>query len=88
MKITKPAEMVEVCDRCQCAGYLETCIVCGKQYCLSCRGMIAGCWVSPDICRSCAEREDVITVVKTSATMITPIIQNRDKKLRCLPPNG
>lgn len=87
MKIKKPAEEIEVCDHCQRGGYLETCIVCGRQHCLSCQGIIAGCWVGPKVCKECDDREDVRRVVARYAEQITPIIRKRTAALKRLPSN-
>ena len=88
MKIKKPAEEVEVCDFDQRGGYLTTCIVCGRRYCLTCGGMIAGCWVQPDICRECDDREDVRRVVAQYSAQITPIIKKERAALKRLSSNA
>ena len=85
MKVTLPAEDIEVCDRCRRDGYLQQCPVCGGQFCLTCHGIIAGCWVDPDVCRGCARRPDVQAVVERHAAAITPIIKRRTADLKALP---
>lgn len=81
MKITKPREVVEVCDICRRGGFLQTCVVCGQRYCLTCHHAMSGSWVSPDICEECAKRDDVIAMVARYAKQITPIIKKRTAAL-------
>ena len=85
MKIKRPAVQVEVCDTCQREGYLETCLVCGERYCLTCRGIMCGCMIAADLCRKCAKREDVGKVVERYAARISPIVKLRGGALRRLP---
>ncbi len=85
MKVLKPEREVEVCDTCQHEGFLQVCLVCGKQFCMSCHGIIAGCWVSPNVCRGCSRRADVLKVVGLYAKQITPIIAERRAALEALP---
>jgi hypothetical protein len=86
MKLKKPAEEIEVCDYCSRSGYLQTCIVCGGQYCLLCEGMISGCWISPRICKVCSTRKDVNLIVEKYAQKISPIIDVRTTELSRLLP--
>ena len=89
MKVKRPAKEVEVCDVCQRDdGYLQTCLVCGGVYCLTCDAVMVGCWVKPPVCRDCAKRPDVQGVVARAADKITPIIARRKaalKRLRAKP---
>jgi non-ribosomal peptide synthetase component E (peptide arylation enzyme) len=85
MKITRPEEEVEVCDFCQRTGYLQTCCVCKRQYCLCCQSCIGGCWIGPKVCKACSKREDVLAVVEGHAKQITPIIRARTAALEQLP---
>lgn len=84
MKVTRPEETVQVCDFCERDGYLERCLVCGKEYCLTCRGIITGCWVQPRVCRECCRREDVSRLVAEYAGKITPIIEARHEALSAM----
>jgi len=88
MRVTKPAEEIEVCDFCGRDTFLQTCLVLKNRkryrYCLTCDGKIAGCWVQPNICRECQDREDVKSVVSEYAKQITPIIRKRDEELKRL----
>lgn len=88
MKIHKPEREVEVCDRCHREGFLQECLVCGGQYCLTCDAIMAGCWVSPRVCRRCGGRPDVQRVVTEAAERITPIIEERRASLSALPKEG
>lgn len=81
-KITVPEKEVEVCDRCENDGFLQTCIVCGDRYCLGCQGHVGGSWHGPDLCRQCAHRDDVIDLVQQYARQMTPIFQKRDAALK------
>ncbi len=85
MRITKPERVVEVCDICHEEDFLQTCPVCGKRICLLCRGIMAGCRVSPRVCKECSERPDVQSVVQGHADLITPIIRQRSAALKALP---
>lgn len=85
MKICKPSREAEVCDTCHCEGYLQECLVCGGQFCLTHRAIIAGCWVSPDVCKACGSRADVQAVVEKAAAQIGPIIRARSAALVALP---
>ncbi len=84
MRITKPERVVEVCDICHGEGFLKTCPVCGKQFCLVCEGIMAGCWVGPDVCQRCSRRSDVREAVELYAKRITPIIRERTAALKAL----
>jgi len=86
MKRTIPAKTVEVCDFCQRdpGGILMTCLICGKEFCWSCRGVICGCMVDPDLCRGCANRDDVRNLVQRFAELIVPIIERRTAALQRL----
>lgn len=86
MKVKVPAKTVEVCDFCNGEGFLQKCLCCSKQYCLTCDGTIGGCWVSPDVCKSCADLDSVRKVVANYADQITPIVKRRDAALRKLKP--
>ena len=85
MKVKQPAREVDVCDRCHREGFLQECHVCGAQFCLTCRGIMAGCWVSPDVCRDCSKRPDVQDVVERHTAQIAPIIKARTGELQALP---
>ncbi len=85
MKVKKPAVEVEVCDRCQREGYLQTCLVCGERYCLTCQGLVAGCMVETNLCRKCTKREDVRKVTDRYAAKIRPVVKRRDAALKGLP---
>jgi len=85
MKISRPAVRVEVCDTCQREGFLQTCLVCGGRYCLTCSGRVAGCIVPADLCRECAKREDVEKIMERYAAKLTPIVKRRNAALKRLP---
>lgn len=84
MKVKKPATEVEVCDTCQNEGFLQTCLVCGGRYCLTCDGVVMGCWVKADLCRECAKRKDVKKIMENYAAKITPVVQRRTAALKSL----
>lgn len=85
MKQRVPAKMVLVCDICHRQdGYLTKCLVCGREYCLLCRGIISGCMIMPDICRECDDKPEVKTLVDKYADKIVPIVRQRDAALKRL----
>lgn len=81
-KITKVAKICDVCHR--EVGWLDKCIVCGKDYCVTCDAIMSGCIVKPDCCRECAKREDVKKIVYHFAKPIVDILKQRDSKLKKL----
>jgi len=85
MKVKRPAAEVEVCDRCKREGFLQTCLVCGGRYCLTCDGLVMGCMISADLCRECSKREDVLKIMGRYATQIRPVVKRRDAALKRLP---
>ena len=84
MKLKIPAQVKEVCDFCQRDGVLRTCLVCGKEFCLSCQSMIAGCMVRPKICKECDDRKDVQAIVSRYGWKISAVRDKRDAELRRL----
>ncbi len=87
MKITRPAQTVEVCDICRVSSrFLQTCDVCGNQFCLSCEGTVAASWGFTRICRDCAKADVVRAVCAKFAKRLTPIYRAREKALRKLQP--
>jgi len=85
MKKTFLRKTIEVCDFCERPGFLQTCPVCNRQFCLTCRGIVGQCWVDLVICRGCEKREDVQRVSDKYAAEITPIIKRRLRALKRLP---
>lgn len=80
--VTREIEICEVCGR-EEATY-ESCIVCGKDMCLSCENTaIAGCVVSsiPGTCRKCSKREDVLAIFEKWAPKIQAVRKARDDEL-------
>jgi hypothetical protein len=84
MKVTKPAETVEVCDFCQHTGYLQTCDVCGLEFCLSDEGTVFGSYGVTSVCRECSIRTDVMRVCHNYAKQLTPIFLRRNAALKRL----
>lgn len=86
MKVTKPAREVTVCDLCSKEwSVLDTCLVCGKEYCYTCHGTMPGCIHAVEVCRKCSERPDVVEVVKRHAGPLRSLISERADALRALP---
>lgn len=84
---TVPARKVEVCDKCRReTACLQVCLICGKDFCYSCKTTICGSWVSPDLCRECGYRDDVQKLCDQAASKITPILKARDGKISKLKP--
>lgn len=77
MKITKPAEEIEVCDICRHDGYLQQCVFCARDYCLTCKALIYACWVEARVCEKCGEIDEVGELVRRFSKDITPIIKAR-----------
>jgi hypothetical protein len=84
MKITKPAETVEVCDFCRCAGTLETCDVCGLEFCLSDQGHVPGSYGHHRICHDCCIRDDVQDICIRYGKGLMAIFRSRDAALKRL----
>ncbi len=79
MKTTVPAKEVEVCDVCHREStFLSTCLFCGKDYCLVCKGIMAGCIHPVDVCRSCDEDTVLRGIVAKHAPIIKQAIVARD----------
>lgn len=83
-KMTLPKRTVVVCDFCKRGGFLEECDVCGKEVCLTCRGVVGQTGGFTVFCRECAKREDVRTICHRYADKLTPIYRKRYEALRRL----
>jgi hypothetical protein len=81
MKIKKPEEEIEVCDICQCGGYLKTCIVCHGQYCLSHQAILPGSYVQSSVCEKCGKRDEVMAVIDRFRPTIKTLVDNRNADL-------
>jgi hypothetical protein len=89
MKIKVPSKTVEACDICKrAAGILETCLICGKEYCWSCEPYLPGCMMKPHVCKNCDDRKDVLAVVARYSVDFVKIYKLRDKALARLPRNA
>ncbi len=85
MKKTIHSHVVECCDLCQRGEcLLQTCIVCGRQYCLGCQGTVTDSYGFLDVCCDCADRDDVTAVCETYAERLEPIFQQRDAAVKRL----
>lgn len=87
MKRTIPAKTVEVCDIChrEIVGEIaSTCVVCGREHCYTCRGILCGCMVEAPVCHECSGREDVRQIVGRCADKIVPLVKKRNAVLRRL----
>lgn len=81
----KPAEEVQVCDRCgKEGGYFRQCWVCRGDFCLVCEGIVCGSFGFTEICRACSGRDDVKRVCDRYAAQISPILKKRDAALKRL----
>jgi len=82
MKITRPAEEVELCDVCHREStYFDTCKSCARRYCITCDGKITGCIHRLDICRICETDKRVNDIAKKYAPLLSDILRKRDKEL-------
>jgi hypothetical protein len=55
---------VEVCDFCEKEGWLQTCVVCRRKYCILHKAVIIGDVFSQQICKGCENREDIKKIIK------------------------
>ena len=86
MKIKIPAKTVEACDLCKNeTSALETCTVCGKQFCYMCHPYLPGCMIQPHVCKECDDREDVKKLVERYSHDFVKIFKLREKALARLP---
>ena len=83
MKTTVTKE-VTVCDLCKGEGFFLTeCLVCGKEYCCSCEGLIPGCIVRPDVCLECDGLESKVQAICDKfAPRLAKSIKQRDQAIR------
>lgn len=89
MKIKVPSKTVEVCDVCsrEVSGCLLTrCLVCTREFCYICRGIICGCIHEVDVCKNCDDDERVRGVVSKFAKPLSQILKKRDAALSKLVP--
>ena len=88
-RIEKPAQTVDVCDFCKREGqFLQSCDVCGREFCLIDEGTVTACWGFTQLCRECAGREDVQKICRKYADQLTPIYRKRKAALKRLEPRG
>lgn len=87
MKKKIPSKTIEVCDLCgrESSGLFTECVVCEKDYCCICEGIIGGCIHMPDVCKECSRRDDVREVVDEFAGQLSPILEQRELALSDLP---
>ncbi len=85
MKKKIPAHQIEVCDICHRDGYLQKCIVCQGQYCISHGGTVMGSYGFVDCCTDCARRDDVNKICSKYSKKLTVIYKERQTALRKLP---
>lgn len=82
MKIKIPAKTVEACDICQHEGcFLRRCLVCQREFCLTCQAIMAGCMIQPKVCKECDDRDDVRAVVERYSHDFVKTYKLRDKAL-------
>jgi hypothetical protein len=83
MGIRKIAEYeARVCDFCFRENqYLRTCIRCGREFCLTCNGIIPGCGIAPKTCRDCSGSHDVQRLCDQYAPKLSEILKERDAKI-------
>lgn len=81
------ARTVTVCDVCgRQEGYLQTCIACGREFCLICDTTIVGAGVSPDVCRGCPQMEQVQALCDRYAPKLAKLVKARDAEIAALRP--
>lgn len=83
MKRKVPAKTIDVCDICEReTGLLETCLICGKQYCTLCDSFLPGCMIHPNVCKKCDDRDDVKKIVERYSKDFVRISKLRDAALK------
>lgn len=88
MKTTIPEKVIEVCDTCRREGFLQRCVVCGGVYCLTCDGIVPGSFGFVEVCRRCAERDDVREICAKYSLRLAPVFRARQKALAKLQANS
>ena len=81
MKIRIPSKTVCACDICEresASSLLDKCVVCGREYCCTCRAIMCGCVHQPDVCKKCGDNEAVRAAVETFAPRISRVLDARD----------
>lgn len=74
---------VEVCDVCHGEStLLSACIICKREHCYTCKGIIMGCVVRADVCRECADRKDVQRICDRYAGRLAAAVKKRNAELR------
>lgn len=89
MKKRIPGKIIEVCDICEreTAGcVLVRCIVCRKQYCITCEAIMVGCVHKPELCRECGRLDKVKAVIDRFVKPLLAVLDRRDKALARLRP--
>lgn len=84
MRVIIPERIAIVCDFCQREGCLQQCLMCRRDFCLSCGGKRAAPYVCPQLCQECILRDDVKTVYEEFAEKVRAICTRRDNALRRL----
>jgi hypothetical protein len=85
MKKKVPAKTVDVCDVCHReSGFIETCIVCGGEYCISCRAIMCGCVHEVDACLDCGKLPIVQDVVERYVPRLMKVLNLREEALKRL----
>lgn len=85
MKQTLPAKEIEVCDICHREGYLEVCVTCGKQYCITHQATISGSYGFLHLCCKCGKRDDVKEIAEKYSDKLYDIYQERKAAFQALP---
>ena len=80
-KITKTVVVCDLCGNENNYTLFYTCVCCGKEHCYSCRGMIPGCQMDPEVCRNCADLPAVEKVSDKYAGKFLKLKQQRAAEL-------
>lgn len=78
-----PARTIQVCD--VCGGHGGTpyrCLMCDREHCYQCKGVVTASMVSPEVCRDCDNLPHVKDVCREYGRKIAELIVERNKKLK------
>jgi len=64
--ITVPEKEIEICDFCKGGDkYLQKCVVCGKEYCLICKGIGTNPY-HLKLCPNCIKLDEVVQAINNA----------------------
>lgn len=89
MRKTIPEHEIKICDVCHReSNYLDTCPVCGREYCIVCEAIISGCIHKVEVCRMCGDMHEVMDIAERFAPKIKAVLLEREAELAKLNPHS